>query len=312
MRSGRIAVAALAGALAGGACLAQVERHVEAVAERHRALAGVAGPGGPDVTFEFMSSEMVFEGRPVKGAPYSADAVTETTQALADGNRISRKNTASIYRDSEGRTRREHSLPAIGPWASSGEAPMTISITDPVAALSYMLDPRTKTARKMAAGHGIAQAKEAGAAEVGAVAVHERAMTIRRHPGGEGREVVAFRAEGAAARARAPQERRESLGKQSIEGVQAEGTRTTLTIPAGDVGNERPIEIISERWYSPELQTVVMSRRNDPRMGEALYKLTNIRRTEPLRSLFEVPPDYTVTEGATFERRIMKPRDARE
>jgi hypothetical protein len=100
---------------------------------------------------------------------------------------------------------------------------------------------------------------------------------------------------------------KESLGKQIIEGVEAEGTRTTITIPAGEIGNERPIEIVSERWYSPELQTVVMTRHSDPRFGESSYKLTNISRTEPDRSLFEVPGGYTVKEEPLAPRaRIRK------
>ena len=93
--------------------------------------------------------------------------------------------------------------------------------------------------------------------------------------------------------------RTENLGKQTIEGVVAEGTRTTTTIPAGQIGNERPIEIVSERWYSPDLQTIVLSKHRDPRMGESTYKLTNIRRTEPDKSLFEVPASYTIQDGQT-------------
>jgi hypothetical protein len=92
---------------------------------------------------------------------------------------------------------------------------------------------------------------------------------------------------------------KEELGKQNIEGVEAEGTRTTVTIPAGEIGNERAIEIVSERWYSPELQLVVMTRHSDPRSGETTYKLTNINRSEPAKSLFEVPADYTIKEGPT-------------
>ena len=88
----------------------------------------------------------------------------------------------------------------------------------------------------------------------------------------------------------------ESLGKQVVEGVEAEGTRTTLTIPAGEMGNEQPIQIVLEKWYSPELQAIVMSRNNDPLVGETIYRLTNINRSEPARSLFEVPADYTVKE----------------
>ncbi|MGH9802751.1 MAG: energy transducer TonB, partial [Blastocatellia bacterium] len=89
----------------------------------------------------------------------------------------------------------------------------------------------------------------------------------------------------------------ESLGKQTIEGVEAEGKRTVTTIPAGAIGNERSIEIVSETWYSPELQTTIMSKRNDPTSGETTYRLTNIRRGEPDASLFQVPSDYTVKEG---------------
>jgi hypothetical protein len=82
-----------------------------------------------------------------------------------------------------------------------------------------------------------------------------------------------------------------------IEGVEAEGTRSTVTIPVGKVGNDRPIEIVSERWYSPELQVVVLSKHSDPFAGENVYRLTNITRGEPAASLFEVPADYTVESG---------------
>ena len=84
---------------------------------------------------------------------------------------------------------------------------------------------------------------------------------------------------------------------RTIEGVQAVGNRVAHTIPAGEIGNDRPIETLSERWYSQELQTVVMSKQIDPRMGETTYRLTNLNRAEPAHSLFEVPADYTVTEG---------------
>jgi len=85
----------------------------------------------------------------VKNAPYSAEAITETTQRLADGNRISQKSTATMYRDSEGRTRREETLGAIGPWASNSEPVRTVFINDPVSKTNLVLDSRTKTARKM-------------------------------------------------------------------------------------------------------------------------------------------------------------------
>jgi hypothetical protein len=99
----------------------------------------------------------------------------------------------------------------------------------------------------------------------------------------------------------------ESLGRQTIEGVEADGQRVTVTIQAGKIGNERPIVTVNERWYSPELQTVVLSKNSDPRIGETTYKLTNIDRNEPDPSLFQVPADYTVEEGPGFGLRPMPP-----
>jgi hypothetical protein len=92
----------------------------------------------------------------------------------------------------------------------------------------------------------------------------------------------------------------ESLGKQTIEGVEAEGTRSTLTIPAGTIGNELPIASTTERWYSSELQTVVMSKRSDPRFGDTVYRLTNIQRGEQPATLFDVPADYTIKDDSAM------------
>lgn len=213
------------------------------------------------LTFSLLTGEMHFGGRVVKGAPYSATVVTEMIQTLSDGTRITGKTTAAVYRDSEGRTRHEQTFSAIGPFAAAGEAPQLIFINDPVAGVQYVLDPRNRTARR---------------------------VPLRRGPPPMAQQRLA-------------QARTESLGRQMIEGVEAEGTRSTLTIPEGRIGNDRPIEIVSERWYSPELQVVVLSRHHDPRLGDHLYRLTNINRSEPPSSLFQVPTDYTIREG-TFSR----------
>jgi TonB family protein len=100
--------------------------------------------------------------------------------------------------------------------------------------------------------------------------------------------------------------RKESLGKQKFEGVEAEGERTVNTIPAGAIGNERPIEIVFERWYSPELQTVIMTRHSDPRTGENVYRLVNVNRSEPAAHLFTIPSDYTVKEEPGEVRTMMR------
>ena len=97
-------------------------------------------------------------------------------------------------------------------------------------------------------------------------------------------------------------EKTEVLPARNIEGVMAEGKRTTRTIPAGAIGNEQPIVSTTEEWRSPELQALVMTRTADPRTGESVYKLQNITRAEPNLSWFEVPADYTIRESGV--RRI--------
>jgi hypothetical protein len=95
-----------------------------------------------------------------------------------------------------------------------------------------------------------------------------------------------------------PAPTREDLGTQTIEGVRAEGTRSTVTLPAGAMGNERPIVVTDERWFAPELGVVVSSRHSDPRLGTTSYRLTNLRRADPDAALFRVPDGYTVKDDA--------------
>jgi hypothetical protein len=269
-------------------------------------------PMGDD-THVFVLSEMSIDGRVVKGAPYSAQAITESTRTLSDGNRIKRKNSATVYRDSEGRTRRDQELGAVGPWAMKGDPHQTVLINDPVAGVHYVLDPRTRTARKMPPfrlglppGDAPIGAPGSAATKVRTKIEGDVFTTVAPPPhalgGGPQIEMIRMPAD--------PQNRKtESLGKQVVEGVEAEGTRTTLTIPAGEMGNEQPIQIVLEKWYSPELQAIVMSRNNDPLVGETVYRLTNITRGEPARSLFEVPADYTVKEVPANMRFIRKKSD---
>ena len=85
-----------------------------------------------------------------------------------------------------------------------------------------------------------------------------------------------------------------TLGSRQFDSVRADGKKTTWTIPAGRIGNKLPIEVVSERWYSPELNLVVLSRHADPRSGERIYRLENIKRDEPSAELFRVPADFTL------------------
>lgn len=268
-------------------------------------------PPPPAGDFVFVSSDMSYDGKRVTGAPYSAQAVTESLQTLGDGNRIVRKSTATLYRDSEGRTRREQTFKAIGPLAADGEPGQTIFISDPVAGVDYSLDVRNQTARKMApmrfnftmrtpAPDGEKQAMVFERSPADRIHIERSAVSSKIATGGP--MIMEWHG------AREGKAKKESLGKQVIEGVEAEGTRSTVTIAAGEIGNERAIEIVSERWYSHELQTVVMTRHSDPRFGETTYKLTNISRAEPDHSLFELPAGYTLKEDTLQQKmRMRKP-----
>ena len=233
------------------------------------------GPGpGPMISerVQILGFEGLHDNKVVKGAPFSAVAVSESTQTLADGNHIVRKTQTTLYRDSEGRVRREVTLPALGPLAASGQPHSFVVIHDPVAGTAYVLEADQKIARKLPVP------PQGGPGEVafgGNVAYHRTGG-----PGGAG-----------------PQVSTESLGTEDVGGVIATGTRYTWTIPAGQIGNEKPIITVNEVWNSTDLQMAVSSKRTDPRFGDTTYTLTNIQRTEPNASLFQVPPGYTVTEG---------------
>ncbi len=350
----------------------------------------------------YFSNEMSFDGAVVKGAPYAAEAVTESVQTLSDGNRIVRKSRALLYRDGEGRTRREQTLNNVGPFATAGDAPHMIFINDPVGGANYVLDPRTHIARKatmFASGFNTFTYKQGppppgmelmgpppdgslsmkpppppgGARQDAVKRVQPEYPPIAKAAGAQGNvsvqvvmdeqgNVTSARAtsghpllhqaavdaarqwvfkptmingkpvkvsgninfnfvldkEGEAAPAPGPppqpkfQEVKESLGRQTIEGLDAEGTRLTVTIPAGEIGNERPISVVTERWYAPELQGVVLSKHSDPRFGETTYRLTNINRGEPARSLFEVPPDFQLKQDGLMKKEFRMRRDKNE
>ena len=232
------------------------------------------GPMGAGDAIGFVSFEGDLGGKTVTGAPFSATISTQVTQVLADGNRINRTTSGTVARDSQGRTRRDMTLAVIGTWDASGHSvPHVVFINDRVAGTRYILQPDKKVARKV---QGMSRGKHAGGTQLGIQGDVEYEPAGKLDSGN-----VATT----------------SLGTQTINGVQAEGTRTTRTIPAGAIGNTNAIVITNERWYSPELQTVVMSKRNDPFMGETTFQLTNIQRQEPDASLFQIPSDYTIRQG---------------
>ncbi len=308
--------------LAGGAALLGQQQDVTFTTAAPAQFAGIAGSGR---NFAFVSGELV-GGNPVKGAPYSGNAVTDTTQTLADGNRIVNHTTAAVYRDGEGRERREQSIPNIGPFAAQGTPPLTIFISDPVAGANYSLNPSDKTAIKlpipqirsfpppmtpgaplpplppMAPGAPLPPVQ--GGVMIQRFDVAGGTATASMVPPPGAAQVMIYHNTGVPGQNPPAVEQ---LGTKVVEGVQAEGTRTTLTIPAGQIGNQNPIQIVDEVWRSPELQVIVHSEHSDPRMGTSVYSLQNISRSDPSPTLFQVPADYTLQDAPMFRKALPLP-----
>jgi hypothetical protein len=216
----------------------------------------------------------------VKGAPYSADVVNESVQVLSDGNRIVNRTTERVYRDGEGRTRREIDRP-VSP---------EVSISDPVAGTFFSLNAETRTARQGSLPLVFnGNVNRVGEVERLNVLINGQLSSFVARGGNGGWIIGPGNNE---------QQTEEKLAARTIEGVRVEGIRRTMTIPVGAIGNERPIVVTSEEWTSPELKVLVLSESNDPRTGTSTYKLVNVKRGDPAASLFQLPADYTIIQPA--------------
>jgi hypothetical protein len=281
----------------------------------------------------FTNDKAVFDMNMVRNAPYSAEAVNERQQTLGDGNQISqRRDSATWYRDSAGRTRLETR-------DDKGEL-RNVVINDPVAGAAWTLDPRKRSALKVAIRGRVAAGVEdaakvqdavraaAESARAGAEAAQVRVERLRKD------DVIVKRVDGTAA-AGMPSEIRikvpkvvvadgalqsdmaplgralagalndrewkantvtKDLGARNFDGVKAEGKLRSYEIPAGAIGNRNPIVVSDETWYAPELQITVYTKHSDPRSGDTVFRLENLKRTEPAATLFSVPADYTVRD----------------
>ena len=391
--------------------LVPVPEHIGPGAPHVMAFTGTGSPQD-GFSYSFVASEVGTSGKVVKGMPYSAEVVNEFVQTLANGNRIVRRNTSNVYRDTQGRTRREQSLPTLpgSPVPAELANAKIVILTDPVEGVTYLLDDKTKIAQRArigGTGAGISFSHVSGGSSLGGGAmtiVTEKVVTttngqtatvepmkkitvsggvlqrsaINKVQPPYPAEAKAARASGAvqvqvtisetgevisadvvsghpllrdaslnAARQwkfkptelsgqpvkvqgiltfnftltgeeldNQPPAAPDSdgpaahkftglrvnldttqLGKQMIEGLECEGTRIVETIPAGQIGNDQPIEIVTERWFSPELQLTVLTKHSDPRMGDTTVRMANLLRVEPDQFLFKVPSDYVIKDG---------------
>lgn len=209
----------------------------------------------------------------VTGAPFSAVQVVQTQEALMDGNTITKKYQTMLARDGQGRVRTEETISAR---PGSGEAAHTIvTILDYVAQTRYVLDSKTMTAYQAPLRAPLAR---------GGAGQRMGGNSLVPRAGSNGQD-------------NSPNIARTTLSPQVVNGVLASGTNHVETIPAGQIGNERPIQISRQAWVSNELKVPVQIRSSDPRFGVTVMELTNIVQAEPSGSLFVVPAGYTVKQG---------------
>jgi hypothetical protein len=202
----------------------------------------------------FIGAELRFGDKVVKDAPFSAETVREESKRLFDGSLIKNQSKGLIYRDGFGRTRQEQPFEFIGGFAVVGENNQPKRLVNIVDAV---------------AGNGYS--------------VDVESKTYFKYPMQENSPF---------SRKERQEAKTESLGTKNIEGVNAEGTRITHEIPAGQIGNDKPIYVVTEKWFSPELQVIILSKHSDPFIGEVVFKLVNIKLGEPATELFKVPSDY--------------------
>jgi hypothetical protein len=283
--------------------LATLTVALSAPAHAQDAHAGRASDGA--LTFRFDSLDhdarrgvTTMRQNVVKNAPYTAQVVTERTQALADGNQIAMRRTTMTYRDSAGRTRQEIR-------DADGEV-VTVTISDPVAGATLILHPRDHSAVRIArtrrdGGEDIIVKRVEGAGD----AERRRDVRIQVPPAPAGGDTalrdaqmqVAPLMNGAFADLKwASKAVTKDLGTRDVGGIKAEGKLRSYEIPAGALGNRNPIVVSDETWTAPDLQVTVYTKHSDPRSGDVVFRLENVRREEPAAALFTVPADYTVRE----------------
>jgi hypothetical protein len=257
-------------------------------------------------TMDFLSNTNV-SAPIVRNAPFSGEGVTTVTQTLADGTRIERTTTSKFYRDSAGRVRREQTIVGLAALDPSRESETLVTIVDPYARTTYVLNPATRVARRAppppppppppggdsraSSASGQMQAPPPPPPPPPPAPGPPPPPPPPPPPGGDIRLVPG-----------STQRNQELLGTRKIEGLIASGRKAVTTIPTGQIGNDRPIEITDEQWESEELKLLVLSRHHDPRTGDVEYRLTNVSRAEPASYLFTVPSDYTVVDGLSPRR----------
>ena len=217
---------------------------------------------GPDggTTYHVAGVELLS----IPGKPFSAKSRTDWTRTLEDGTVVKTHLEANLGRDNQGRIYRERRS-FVPDGSDQSSRLLSVMIYDPVA--------HTQTICPMATRHCIV------------TGYHGRTSFVPMSVGpfDKGTRYLT----------------RDSIGTDVLDGLNVIGTRETITINAGVLGNERALVSTREFWYSPDLETNLSITRKDPRLGKQVIHLSEISRTEPDSAKFQVPAGFTVEDVRT-------------
>ncbi|MEJ7860894.1 MAG: hypothetical protein WKF90_04570 [Pyrinomonadaceae bacterium] len=279
--------------LTAGTVLAQTDNSAGDEIERRVLVRSDAGAAAvfPSM-FEPIVTGGLLDDVLVKNKPLAAVFESETVQILANGTSMARRVATKIYRDKDGRTRREQIVYPNGTTPTADTAVPIISVYDPVARYGYSINPTTRTAQR----YKLPPTLPPGAPFNNQIPL---LIEILRNDNPQTGEVKKYTLE---------TPRLEPLGKQTIAGVEADGWRVTIKVPAGAIGNADPLDTTYEMWIAQDLRMLVKLVARNPLSGEHTLRLTTINRAEQSRSLFEVPAGYPVSEMGVRRTDLAPPR----
>jgi hypothetical protein len=198
---------------------------------------------------------------PVINAPFTATVTAKLIRKLQDGGTMTKTNHRLVERDGSGRIFQERRW--LVPAEGAQEPQISrLDFSDPITHVRYFCHP----GRKICEETDYFMPDSFSEVAAGASADGTRTLT------------------------------RKDLGRQAFEGFDTVGTLETTTIQAGVIGNDRPVAVTKEFWYSPELGVNLLVKREDPRFGTQIFAVTEVQRGEPNPAAFELPAGYKVVD----------------
>ena len=200
---------------------------------------------------------------PKPNVPFSLTLETEWTRPMANGGTFTLANKRRIMRDSAGHVYQERWY--LVPKGGKIESTMNyIQIADPYEHVGYSCEVASKTCFTEPYNRSASANYQPAVGKSGAL------------PNGQGSRTV------------------EDLGKKDIEGLETIGFRETTTVNPGVFGNDQPMIIIREFWYSPQLGINLISLLDSPQSGKQQFTVTHVSTAEPDPHFFTLPEGYSV------------------